>query len=425
MKYKPSRDIPKFAREHQTIDPEELQQLILRFRNKEVKVKTVYQWLRRHPKIHEELRKGVVKEQIGKQEVSESIFSNGTFESFPMVKQWIKKLKGDGRADEYIRGNINALKKVCRGRFTGFGVDLVKEGLWCLKHPERLTEEEALDIVLIMQDRGYETYGWRMTLRNFFSANGKQAVKLRGGKQKNYGNYASMYVERERLDLILSAIRTIDYEAYLASSYMFFTATRVTATLNALNIKVTEHQSYAKSEVIDKGKKTWRKTLKGSFYFDELKPFIQSRKDVLYRIPRKVVKDLDPEVQKAIKPYHTRGSRYPIPRTILEVMDQKIVNAIKPYKKDTIFRISKARLTAINKDAITSFCPDLLERYDKINWNHFWRHMFAQHMLLLTSWNYAVVAFLGGWKVQTLQDNYGKPTEEQVKEWGVKVMPQL
>jgi integrase len=39
---------------------------------------------------------------------------------------------------------------------------------------------------------------------------------------------------------------------------------------------------------------------------------------------------------------------------------------------------------------------------------HFWRHQFAQHMLRKTDWNYALVAGLGHWTVETLERYYGK-----------------
>ena len=170
-------------------------------------------------------------------------------------------------------------------------------------------------------------------------------------------------MDRERIDLMLNALKTLNYEAYLATKFMFLTATRVTATLKALIINISEFEKYADITIYDKGIREkypegheWHKYVKCSYYYDELKPFTELR-------------------------------------------------------TGTIFKISKDKLTKLNKDIITSFCPELIEKYGKLNWNHFWRHMFAQHMLRKTGWNYAVVAFLGGWTVQALQESYGKPTE--------------
>jgi hypothetical protein len=46
--------------------------------------------------------------------------------------------------------------------------------------------------------------------------------------------------------------------------------------------------------------------------------------------------------------------------------------------------------------------------------------MFAQHMLHKTDYNYAVVATLGGWTPQALEESYGKPQDETIKEWAKK-----
>jgi len=39
---------------------------------------------------------------------------------------------------------------------------------------------------------------------------------------------------------------------------------------------------------------------------------------------------------------------------------------------------------------------------------HFWRHMFAQHMLRKTGWNTSKVAKMGGWTTEALERYYGK-----------------
>lgn len=57
--------------------------------------------------------------------------------------------------------------------------------------------------------------------------------------------------------------------------------------------------------------------------------------------------------------------------------------------------------------------------------NHFWRHMFYQHMLRLTDWNYGACAELGGSTVKSLEESYGKPPRVIVKKWGLKYMPMI
>ena len=58
--------------------------------------------------------------------------------------------------------------------------------------------------------------------------------------------------------------------------------------------------------------------------------------------------------------------------------------------------------------------------------NHFWRHMFAQHTLRATDWNYDAVAFLGGWDgTDMLKKVYGAPPTETLRALGLKVIPTL
>jgi len=49
---------------------------------------------------------------------------------------------------------------------------------------------------------------------------------------------------------------------------------------------------------------------------------------------------------------------------------------------------------------------------------HFMRHMFAQHMLRATGWNYGLVARLAGWTVGALERYYGKMSEDQAMKLG-------
>jgi integrase len=150
---------------------------------------------------------------------------------------------------------------------------------------------------------------------------------------------------------------------------MFKTATRVTATLNALieNIKIV--QGYPQITVFDKGRR--------SMY---------------------------PEGK-------------PSPKFISNELWVELKNLIGNRKEGKIFQnITQQDLSKLNREAFKMFIPEIEKKLTMPN--HFWRHMFAQHMLRLTGWKYGIVASLGGWTVQALQESYGKPPIATIFEWG-------
>jgi hypothetical protein len=102
---------------------------------------------------------------------------------------------------------------------------------------------------------------------------------------------------------------------------------------------------------------------------------------------------------------------------------QNLRKLIGKRKRRKIFNISDDTLSKINRDALKRFVPELEPKIQMPN--HFWRHMFFQHLLRITDWNYAICAELGGSTVASLQESYGKPPQEIVRQWGLKFMPTL
>ena len=83
-------------------------------------------------------------------------------------------------------------------------------------------------------------------------------------------------------------------------------------------------------------------------------------------------------------------------------------------------------MSEINKKMLHKYYPELYEIFpDYDDSNHFWRHMFAQHMLRKTGWNYGIVAALGGWDTKSLEESYGKPPQAIVQEWGKELILDL
>ena len=55
MKYKPSRDLPLFAKAYRTIKPSELANIVLQERNKKITPESITMWFKRHPETRKEL----------------------------------------------------------------------------------------------------------------------------------------------------------------------------------------------------------------------------------------------------------------------------------------------------------------------------------------------------------------------------------
>ena len=80
----------------------------------------------------------------------------------------------------------------------------------------------------------------------------------------------------------------------------------------------------------------------------------------------------------------------------------------------------------VNKDAICTVFPELFKKFPNFSdWNHFWRHMFGQHFLRVTGWNFGIVAMIGGWDVKSLEESYGKADIAEILKWSARIVPQL
>jgi len=284
-------------------------------------------------------------------------------------------MKARELSESYINAQIVNLRLVCMGKFPNHKIDLIKEKEWCLKHPDRLTLKEAMEINATLKDKGIDTCQYKRALKGFLTSKGfVVGKKIAVGKPKGYGKLSKLFVERPILNQMLAWVKQQNYEAYVSDDFMFKTGTRLTATLKALieNINIQQHTI----RVYDKGRhslypegKEWEK-----------------------HIPQKLWNNL----QKLI------GNR----------------------KEGKIFQnLDDTSLSALNREALKLFVPHLEPKIRMPN--HFWRHMFFQHMLRLTDWNYVVVAELGGSTPASVQESYGKPPEAIVRKWGLKYMPTL
>ncbi|MBA7493355.1 hypothetical protein ES702_03913 [subsurface metagenome] len=362
MKYKPSRDLPRFIRELKTFSPSILREYILTKRNKAVTPESISNWLRRNPKIRVELGKEIISSEITNEEVKETIFHNGTFEALPVVARWITDQKRRKLAN--WKANIGQLKNICRGYSSQFKIPN-----WTPKHPSRLTQEDVLLLIDYLHEQNRESAGVRLVARNFFKSCNKPYSRISGAKGSGFGKQRDLFVPKEILDKIFNYIKKIDYESFVADFFMFKTATRITATLKAKIEDMKMVEGYYQLTVYDKARR--------SMYANG-KP-----------TPKFISNELYEELKKII------GDRH----------------------EGTIFQnLEKQKLSNLNRIAFKIFIPKIEKTLT--NPNHFWRHMFAQHMLRLTGWKYGIVASLGGWTVQALQESYGKPPIATIREWG-------
>ena len=366
--YRPRKDLVKFAKEYRTISPSKLKGIILAKRNKEVTAESVTMWFRRHQDIHQQLRDEIHEEELPEIEVSESIFENGTFEELPSIKNWRLQLDARELAPGHIRQKVCNLKRLCLGRSHGF--DFVEEGEWCLKHPDRLTLKDVMQFISLLKAKGKDTYAFKREGKDFLQSKGIGVGKrIAVGKPKGYGKYAELFVEKPTLNKMLSWIKQQNFEIYVIDEFMYKTGTRINATLNALIQDLHEVADKAIQKVYDKGRRSkypkghpWKKRIDFQLLWD-MKQLIGDR------------------------------------------------------KHGKIFRASYESVAKLNRVVLEIYTPDIFKQYPDLKVNHFWRHMFFQHMLRKTRWNYTIAAALGGSTSESVEESYGKPPEQEIKQW--------
>ena len=386
LKYKPSVDIPRFIKAKKSFSPTTIAQTILLERNKKVTPQSVNMWMTRNKKVITELREKLQLDGLSNEEVTASLFINGTFEKIKTVETWINDMLDRVVSPNRIKANVNVFRQICRGFYPKWGVDLVNEGFQTYLHPDRFTLEQFQRQERELRKRGFDTAGIRLTARNLLASKGIYVgTKISGSKSKGFKKFADLFIPIKALSAMLEYIRVINYQVYVADLMMFKTASRITATMNA---RIERYRADLKQiTVIDKGR----------------------HKNPESRVKRKYI---DSE--------------------LAEALDKLIAGRIA----GKIFSISKKAVRELNREALEKFCFELMDApysddpkegkiRDHIMPAHFWRHMFAQHMLILTEWKYAVVANMGDWTVKALEESYGKPPKSVVDAWAKKYGTEL
>jgi integrase len=371
--------IPQVVRKFRTFSPIEVREKILQDYNRAVTPEAITMFFKRHPEVETELRTEVVSRELENEVVVDIIFNNGAFEELPSVKQWMIDKAGQ-ISEDLLKEQIRMVKSVCRGIFYlgRGGRDKYQIPNWTLKNPDRLTVQHAKEFLYHMRKAKRGTHCYRLALRSFFQSKGIIVQRNDiSGEVENLGKYNNVYVEKEILEKIFDYVKQIDHEAYLIDKFMYKTATRIRASLDVRKKAFWKDEQTRMVRVIDKGLHR-----KGRQTWDKI-----------------------------------------VPPSLMEEIEK-----VSQEREDRIFLISEGKLSKINKEAYRVFLKDDPRALDLAlrEPNHFWRHMFAQHMLRATNWNFVLVAELGGWKTrEALIESYGMPPSEMIRREGLSTIPEI
>jgi integrase len=362
LKYKAKRDIPKFVKEYNTFSPSKIREIVLGKRNKNVTAESITMWFKRNPETYTQLKSEVIGEQLTRLEVSETIFKNGTFEQLPSVKKWIETLEDRHVKRTGIRNRVAALKRICRGHN-------LTEKEWSYRHPDRITEKDFKEYNRKIRAKGWSDRNYRCVERNFLLYS-RQVVPTISGRI-TIGKYRDLYVPKSKLNEVFGEIKATNDLAYRASKFSFKTAARKSATLNT---KVKDFNISERTVTV----------------YEKTKAMQDQRMEIKY---------VDDELMRDLKPLVNNGTKF----LFEELRDTDWADACRR--------------------AYDKVIPEVNERIPMPI--HFWRHMFAQHMLRATNWNYTVTSKLGGWTEEALRRNYGEPPQAVIANWGKQYYPKI
>jgi hypothetical protein len=182
---------------------------------------SITMWFKRHPDVLRKLKNEIREQELSKEAISETIFENGFFKELPSIKTWILELRGRGAKEETIRNFVNDIKRVCKGEIRKKGKRREYEIIegWGLKHPDRLSLEDALTYISELKKRGHKTRQYRLSLRNFLQSKGVKGFHKISGAIEQMGKYAHLFIPKEKIYEIFEWLKSANYDAYLASKF--------------------------------------------------------------------------------------------------------------------------------------------------------------------------------------------------------------
>lgn len=370
--YSPERDIPRAVAEIKSLSPTAIVAWIRENRTEkdeigkrsqvDVTPQSVSMWFKRHPDVYKNLERQLESDLVTPDAITEDLFQKGIFEKVPCVEKWLLVMGAKGAKGSAKSAWTRLLRSICLGRiprtkeqrFAKAPIELI-DG-WGMKHPARLTLQDALVFIDQLKSRGRSTHGYRLVLRNFLKSRMVEGWDTISGALEGLGKYAHLYAPPEKIRAIFAWLKPMSAEAHDASYFSFKTAARLTATLEA------------DAKYVDR----------------ERRRITVFEKAALHGEKRRTKKLIPDDLWDLIKWRIDRGGQ--------------------------LFRIAGEELGAILRACYAAIIPELNKEIPMPF--HFWRHQFAQHGLRATGWNYGLIARLGGWTVETLERNYGKMDEE-------------
>jgi len=362
-----------------------------------VNLTTVYRFRLQNPDVFSEAEKRLKEVKIIRYDGKNT--SREVFLLNPSIVEWVDMQKKRRVSVGVIRNRTNSLYNVC----THLGVS-----------PDKLTVESASKLVHEMREKqdageeqikGLSYYTIRKPLRIWFMLSKGISGELLtnkgidAGRSKGTGSMASERVTKEQRkrhwDNIpiavmkyckdeTESIENIVEEIRAISIFMYYTASRITATTNIMfnDAKSSYEENTWKIHITDKGKKggiEWIKLLHGHG-LEKMREYVTKRFGMTKEVQGEVLTNTD----KHMFPW---------------------INA--NYRKEV--KIMKHSLKL-------SGCQTRIP-------NHIWRHTFAQDWLDASDWNYELGAAIGGWRdTGTMKLSYGKINRNAIERGLKKAM---
>jgi integrase len=322
-------------------------------------------WFARNEAITEQIRKEITEGlPTVKEAIDKSAFDRVAFESFPTIKKWVAWMRKRLRKTE-AGGYRAPQESYIENRVTTFRGYLKRYN----KHPERFNEGDFDEILNDLIAKGEDSNKWRTVAKAFMDANQILHEFIAVGKPRGYGTLKEMFYPSETVYAILNHVEKVNYEAYVIDKVMWHRGIRIDAVTNA---KV-ENFKYAPA------------LLKVKEKFAEWKTF-----------------KMPPEIADLIK------------------------TVVRDRTEGNIFSLDENDMAKINKDAVLKFVPNIQTEFKGFHmWNHFFRHMHAQHLLRAIDYNYDKAAAIMQTTSQSLKESYGGIPPEKREEWADEYLRKL
>lgn len=377
-KFRMRKVLPKLVVKHKTFSPNKLREKLLLEHNVERTPEAISMFLKRNPEVMEQCKREIGVEDQEHETIRyefEYWIDKDLRSKIPIIQDWIDTMIARKVSEKIIKVHVARLRHICRGtkargkKVNGKFQSNIPITEWKI-HPLALTEDKAQKYLAELIRQGYDDFGFRLTIRNFFKF-GKGKVPTKIGGDKPQPKYAYINISKEVCTQILEYIRQKSYFYFAHASFLKKTGTRAEAS-------IVEFGAFSKDNrtiiVEDKGKKRekyiWQKHIDDELLYI-LEPLLEHEK---------LFEDID--LSQARRLYREAYSKF--------ISNPKVL------------------AYAIKRPL------------------HLLRHVFAQYMLEATDWNYEVVARLGGWKsAETLRRNYGEPPPHVIAKWGMKYIPMI